>query len=265
MKRQVQLLNTSSNTLKAVVTLLLCAGASLGQAEPPAALSGVGLVVPYRQVELATISDGVINEIVVKEGDSIQEGQILVKLDSRRETFETDYTKFLMEKRTADLEAAQTLFKEQNISQEEFRQKQIESKLAETQYRISQQKLEEKFIRAPFSGLVVRRFKEQGESVHSLERVIQIVNLDKVYITVYLEGANIVRARKVRQAKVTIPICGDEVMTGAVESVDPVIDPGSGMFRVKICVENADRRIPSGTKAQVTLLEEEPHAAATAK
>jgi len=244
-------------------SLFVCAAvASAGSSEP---LSGSGLVVPYRQVDLASLSDGVINEIAVKEGDSITEGQVLVKLDSRRETFEGEYTKFLMEKRTADLEAAQTLFKEQNISQEEFRQKQIESKLADTQYRIAQQKLEDKLIRAPFAGLVVRRFKEQGEAVHSLERVIQIVNLEKVYVTVYLDGANIIRAKKVRQARVTIPICGEEPFAGAVESVDPVVDPGSGSFRVKICIDNADRRIPSGTKAEVVLLEEEPHAASAAK
>ena len=248
-------------TIRLAIILCLLGGVMLS-AEPPKPLTATGLITPYREVEVASSTDGVIMKVLVREGDSVAEGQVIAELDAKREQWEADYTKFTKEKRDADLESAQKLMEKEAISKDEYREKQVEARLAETQWHISQQRLEDKTIRAPFAGLVVRKFKEVGEAIHGLERFVQVVNIDKVYVIAYFDGSEITRVKRGQQAKVTVPTCGEEVFLGTVEIVDPVIDPSSGLFRVKISVENAHRRIPSGAKGQLVLIEELPHAAA---
>ena len=237
-------------TICAVVLML----STLARAAEP--LKATGMVLPYRQVELASNSDGVITELLLEEGGSVTQGQVLAQLEASPEVMESEYYKQLMGKRATDLAAAESLFNQKILSRTQWEERQIDAKLAETQYRMALQKLEGKSIKAPFPGLVLRLYKERGESIRSLERIAQLISIDKVYVVVYFEGAEIFRVKRGQQAQVTMPGYGQEVFPGAVEIVDPVVDPSSGVFRVKVLVENPDHRIRSGIKANVLLPEQ---------
>jgi len=220
------------------------------------ALKATGMVLPYRQVELATSTDGVVTDILLKEGNSATQGQVLVQLDASRELMEAEYNKQLMEKRDADRAAAKLLFDENVLSHTQWEEHQVDAKLAETEYRIALRKLDDKSIKAPFAGLVLRVYKECGDSVRNLERIAELISIDKVYVVVYFDGADLLRVKQGQRAQVTFPLAERAVFSGVVETVDPVVDPASGTFRVKVIVDNPDHRIRSGIKADVMLMDE---------
>ena len=256
-------LSTILRQAASVLSALALGAGLVGGASGAEPLKATGLVVPCRKVELAASNDGVVTEVMAKEGDEVVEGQVLVKLDAAREVLEAEYARLVMEKRAADFTAADMLYKEQILSQDQWQERRMDAKLAETQYQLAQQRVATKSIKAPFAGLVVRVFKERGESVHSLERLADLVSLERVNVTLYLEPASLLRVKAGQSAQVTIPAGGSQVFTGTVETVDPVVDPSSGLFRVKVVVDNAERRIRTGTKADVVLLEPSSHAGST--
>ena len=232
------------------LSLLVSAGA-----EP---LRSTGLVLPYQQVELAASSDGVVREILVKEGATVAVDQVLARLESGREALDVDLSKAIMEKRAADLTAAEALFKEKIFSKNQVEDRRIEAKVAEAQYKMAQQRLLERSIRAPFAGLVLRLHKQCGASLRSLERFAEVADLSQVVVTLYLEAANLLRVQPGQTAAVTIPLMGPESFTGVVDVVDPVVDPASGQFRVKVLVNNSARKIRTGTRADVVIQEPTP-------
>ncbi len=229
------------------LSLLVTAGA-----EP---VRSTGLVLPYQQVELAANSDGVIREILVKEGDSIVAGQVLAQLESAREALDVDLSKVIMEKRVADLAAAEALFNEKIFSKNQVDDRRLDAKVAETQHQAAQQRFQERSIRAPFAGLVLRLFKQRGASLHSLERFAEVADLSRVVVTLYLDAANLQRLKPGQTAEVTIPLVGTKPFPGVVDVVDPVVDPATGQFRVKVLVDNSARQIWTGTRASVVIQE----------
>jgi len=229
------------------LSLLVTAGA-----EP---VRSTGLVLPYQQVELAANSDGVIREILVKEGDSIAAGQVLAQLESAREALDVDLSKVIMEKREADLAAAEALFNEKIFSKNQVDDRRLDAKVAETQHQAAKQRFQERSIRAPFAGLVLRLFKQRGASLHSLERFAEVADLSRVVVTLYLDAANLQRIKPGQTAEVTIPLVGTKSFSGVVDVVDPVVDPATGQFRVKVLVDNSARQIWTGTRASVVIQE----------
>ena len=246
----------------AVLAIVPLSGTARGADAPPSRLEATGLVIPYRKVELAANSDGVITKILVKEGDAVKAGQVLAQLDATREVIEADYAKTIMERRAADYASAQNLFQQKIFSKNQCDDRRIEAELAESQYRLAEQKLDAKQIKTPFAGLVLRLYKEQGESIRSLDPFAELVSLERVYVTLYFDAANLLRIKPGQHAEVNFGAFGPQKVSGVVETVDPVVDPSSGLFRVKVVVDNPAGTIRTGIKATVVLTEESPHAAA---
>ena len=182
-------------------------------------------------------------------------GQVLAQLESAREALDVDLSKVIMEKRVADLAAAEALFNEKIFSKNQVDDRRLDAKVAETQHQAAQQRFQERSIRAPFAGLVLRLFKQRGASLHSLERFAEVADLSRVVVTLYLDAANLQRLKPGQTAEVTIPLVGTKPFPGVVDVVDPVVDPATGQFRVKVLVDNSARQIWTGTRASVVIQE----------
>lgn len=214
-----------------------------------------GLALPYQQIELAARHEGVVTAVLVQEGSWVTNGQALVQLDDARELVEMDYAKVVAQKRQADLATAEMLFHEKIFSRSQVEERRLEAKLAEAQARVAEERWRSRTICAPFSGLVVRLYKRPGESVNSLERVAQLADLSRIQVTLYLEADQLGRVRSGQVAEVRSPLWVPNPRQGVVDTVDPLIDPASSQFRVKVIVENSDLRLPTGTRVEVVILE----------
>jgi len=47
---------------------------------------------------------------------------------------------------------------------------------------IAQTLLNERIIRSPLSGIVVKKYRETGEAVDRVDKIFGVVNIDKVYV-----------------------------------------------------------------------------------
>src|SRR2546426_10836972 len=93
----------------------------------------------------------------------------------------------MVEKKQFDATAAETAFKEKFGSKEAMLQKQTDLKLAKGQHQLAQVNLSMKTIKAPLSGIVVKKYKESGESVDRVDKIVDIVNIDQVYVQFYID------------------------------------------------------------------------------
>lgn len=237
----------------ACLLLSLAAASVLGETKTP--LRADGVIAPHHEVELAASSDGVIVEIPVQEGQEVAEGQVLARMQANKETAEAEYYKQLFEIRSADIAPSKKLFQDGVLSKEKWDEKLMDFKQAETTYKVAQQKLDDKTIKAPVAGVILRRYKDCGESIKNLEPFMRIVSINKLYANAFLEGKTLSRVTRGQRAKIIVPSHDNATFEGVVEIVDPVIDRASGTFRVKILLENPNRQIPSGAACTVELVE----------
>jgi membrane fusion protein (multidrug efflux system) len=235
-------------TLCVCVSNLLATTPLAFAAEP---LRATGLIAPSQEVEVAASSDGVLREILVEEGQEIREGDVLARLESSREAIEVEYYKVILDQRIADEKIAKKLFEDGIHSKEKWDEKTMEMKSAEANYRLAQQKLADKTIKAPVSGVALRRYKARGESIKNLDPFVRLVSLDQLTVTAYFDGEHLARVQRGQRARVVVPSQNQQEFWGVVEVVDAVVDRASGMFRVKINLPNAERRVRAGVTCQV--------------
>jgi membrane fusion protein (multidrug efflux system) len=209
-----------------------------------------GLVLPFKSVSVASpVLQEVVEAVLVEEGDTVKEGQVLVKLRSDREKLEVEQAEKLIEQHQFVAKGLQTLLAEKMGSKDQALKAQTELELARIGREAALVRLNEKTVKSPLSGVVVKKYKENGESVDRVEKLLDIVNIDQVYVQFYLDPKlwNSVKMDQPVTVKFAVIGKGAE-FPGKISFIDSRIDAGSNLFRVKVLIENADHQIKAGMR-----------------
>lgn len=111
--------------------------------------------------------------------------------------------------------------------------------------------LDETIIRAPFRGIVGKRYLDRGESVTPETSLFTVFELDTVYVHTEINASLSGHIGKGQEVKLVI--LGEEYV-GTVDVMAPYADSGSGGRTMKIAVENREMKLYPGLFADVTVL-----------
>lgn len=213
-----------------------------------------GLILPLYDVEVGTAATGIVAEVLVKEGDIVELGQPLVRLNDEVEKLELERSAKVLEKARFDHEAAEKLLADKIGTREDALKKRIEHDLAVLQQKAAQIRLDQRTIRAPIQGIVVKRDKDPGEAVLLNETVAQIVHIRQVYAQFYLEPPQAQMLKPGLSMPLSVPSLAEpRQLTGKLDFIDPRMDAESGLYRIKLLVDNAELRLKAGMRVELEL------------
>ena len=145
----------------------------------PGVVTASGELEAVRRVNVSPKRQGVLNALLVDEGDVVRKGQVLARMDSGDLRDRLDELKALERQAQADYDARQADFRRREIlfqrgaisaaDLDDFRARYLTSQaaLVAAQERIQQRSVEsdDLLIRAPFDGVITERFAEPGAFV----------------------------------------------------------------------------------------------------
>lgn len=232
-----------------------------------------GVVTPVDLVTLSVPMDGVVAEIMVKEGAVVEADQPLAVLDDRvarasmniarmqaSQTATLDQAfqqqqkaaRFLERIRKShehkassgnELDQAQSEydFASQNLKQAQERQQQ-----ADAQLQLEVARLENHRILAPFSGRVTRITAHAGQSMNLGDAILMLVDTRRLKTELHVPASlrNALVPGKEYQLEAEMPItCRVSCRMIACENM---IDAATGTFRCVFEIENPDETLPAG-------------------
>jgi membrane fusion protein, multidrug efflux system len=178
----------------------------------------------------------------------VKQGQPIVKLRDDAEKLDVDRTQKLIELGEFTAKGLRALLDEKMGSKEQTLKAETELALARIQHDIALVRFNEKTIRSPLDGIVVKKYKESGESVDRAEKLIDIVNIDEVWVQFYLDPKLMAVLKNGQEVSVSFPVIGKKEFTGKIDFIDPRIDAGSNLFRVKVLIDNKGHIIKAGMR-----------------
>ena len=244
---------------------------------PPASVSvaqvKTGMVAPqsefiatifYQEIsETASEISGLATDVRFEEGLRVKKGQILVTLGSdilhqKFKAAKLNYEQVLSELEIAriDLKRRQALYEKKSISQQAYDENRYrvigsEKHAAALNAQVEELaiELEKKIIRAPFDGVVIKRYVDRGEWISEGETVAEIGKDDTVDIVAQLPEKIIPYVKIGMQ--VTAAANGSQ-FKGEVIAIVPKGDISTRTFPVKIRTPNKFALI-EGMSASVTM------------
>jgi RND family efflux transporter MFP subunit len=219
---------------------------------PTHALRASGTLEARRHVPLAFAVAGVVEELRHDEGDAVERGDALARLDPV--PFESAVER--AESRVAYLEkslARSRMLREQRaLSDEEYDAQDAELTAARAELRLARWNLERSVLRAPFDGHVLTRHVERGQVVANGTPAFELIELRTLELDAALPASDL--ALVDLDGAVTVVARDDPRVraTGRVEHAPLRSDARSGSVPLRVVVDNAERRLLPGMVVEAT-------------
>jgi RND family efflux transporter MFP subunit len=262
------------------------AGASDG-----AVLNASGYVVARRLATVSSKVTGRIDEVLFEEGASVQQGQVLARLDpsTTRAQYEVESRSLEAARRSLgeiDVrleDARRTLARNQSLVERKLVSQSVldgseaevaalEARLAEAKAEVAvaqsrvalaQQGVDDLAIRAPFAGVVISKDAQPGETVSPMSAgggftrtgIATIVDMDSREIEVDVNEAYINRVHDGQKVVAVLDAYPDWTIPGHVISIVPTADRQKATVRVRIAFDQLDARILPDMGIKVRFLE----------
>jgi RND family efflux transporter MFP subunit len=233
--------------------LLVVALAASGRAAD--APSAAGITEPFLDVTLSAPVPGIVATHKLKEGEFIREGQVLLELDKKLEELETERRKLVRDQKRNDYEGTRKLFSTtRGISKEELEKKEVEYKVAAVEYDMAEEQLRRRQVISPLSGTITEILLEVGEACQAYQPVARVVDTRRCYFVTNIEARSAGRLKLGQAVKLEVdggP--GSTPIEGNIVFVSPVLDPASGLQKVKVLFENSDGKVRPGVAGRMLL------------
>jgi RND family efflux transporter MFP subunit len=244
-----------------------------------------GYVVARRRAVVSAKIQGRLAELRVEEGSKVRQGEIIARLESSDYEAQVKRAEAAVQHAVADLAEnrrqltlAERLATESVVSVDQrdaaaSRVRMSEAALAQARADASfaEAQLQNTLIRAPFTGVVVKKMAEVGESVAPIPpgvniaassgAVVALAALATLEVEADVAEANVAKVGSGRPAEVAVEAIPDRRYKAVLRQVIPTADRTKATVQVKVTLVEKDEDLKPEMSAKVTFLEPEKKAA----
>jgi len=251
-------------------------------------LTASGYVVARRKAVVSAKIQGRLADLRVEEGSRVRQGAVIARLESADYEASVQRAQASIQRAEADLgevrrqlRLAEDLAKEQVLAEDQrdaaaSRVKIAEAALAQARAdaAFADATFQNTLIRAPFSGVVVKKMAEVGESVAPIPpgvnistssgAIVALADLDTLEVEADVSESNVAKLTEAQPAEVTVEAFPDRRYRAVLRQVIPTADRTKATVQVKVTILDKDKDLKPEMSAKVTFLQPEKPGSALA-
>lgn len=236
-------------------------------------IAGMGSITCPKSLEIGFDDNGCISEMLVDQGDRVQEGQLLARLDdsvlkAEKEAMEAKLMAAQAEVKyyKNELTKKESLFSKSAVSDTEFQKAMFELEkadaavaVAKAEIRTIEAKIAKKVLLAPVFGIVAQRHADVGAVIMpGSNKVLRLIQCNEVFAEIELGERLYPAACRAKEAEIQVSAIPGRIFRGKIDRIGPEIDKKTRTFKLRIKIPNSDLVLRPGmfTDAQVFVPDE---------
>lgn len=272
-------------TAKVTKTEISAESVSAAQAGAPL-LTASGYIVARRKAVVSAKIQGRLSSLRVEEGSRVREGEIIARLEDRDYLAQVERAEAAIQRSEADLsEAKRQARVAEGLTREQIGTRDAlegaNSRVAVAEAALRQARADAEYsrailanteIRAPFSGTVVKKMAEVGESVAPIPpgvnistasgAIVALADLDTLEVEVDVAESNVAKLGADQPAEVSAEAFPDRKYRGRLRQVIPTADRTKATVQVKVTILDKDKDLKPEMSARVQFTEKATPASA---
>jgi len=214
-------------------------------------VQAVGSLWARDAVMLRAETTGSVAEIQFQEGQAVEQGQVLLRLDDSLLRAQLQQAEANLTLKQSQYARAQQLSQEGFISAQARDEVASELAVARAQVALAQAQLDKTVIQAPFDGVLGFRYVSVGDYVAPGTDLVRIEAVDPLFVEFQIPEHYLPMVRTGTPVVLRFDAFKHEFFPGQVDVIDPAIDSQGRSLRLRARVPNPDGHLRPGLFARV--------------
>ena len=197
-----------------------------------ASYAGTAPLEARAESQVVAKTSGVALQVMVEVGQQVHAGQVLVRLDSARAELQAAQSEAQLRKLEANYNRSRQLASQQLLSANDLDQLKFDLENARAVNRMARLELSYANVLAPISGVIAERSIKPGNFVQINTPIFRIVDTSRLEATLNVPERELATLKGGLPVQLIVDALPGQVFQGRVDRVAPVVDSGSGTFRV---------------------------------
>ena len=216
-----------------------------------------GMVEPWEDLNILAEVSGMVAEVLVEEGEHVNQGDLIVQLDASdyentRNSIKASYNLAL-----TNLKRLSGLHDQEIIAQSQYDSVKAEVASLEAELAIAELRLERCYIRSSIAGVVNELPAKKGLYLAVGDPVATVLDIDQVKVSVGIPETDVDAVRKIDRFEVTIEALQNKKITGKKNFLAVAPESQAQVYKLELTVKNQSGEILPGMFARVEIIKDE--------
>ncbi|WP_019219131.1 efflux RND transporter periplasmic adaptor subunit [Bartonella florencae] len=216
-------------------------------------LNALGSGKALASVELTPWSSGIVDKIFVSAGMRVQAGDVLIKLDSKKEQIAAEKAKVQRDNSALTLSRILKLRMSKTATEVQEITARLELDNTNLALRNAELELDRRTIRSPISGIVGILPIDEGNAVTVNTVIGRIENRERILVDIWVPERYASYIHKGDKVTATLTAQPDKTFVGHIYAIDNIVDSESRTLHIQVEINNERDILMSGMSFTATL------------
>ena len=216
-------------------------------------VSLVGTLAANEEIEVKAETDGLVREVPFQEGQLVESGDLLIRLDDTKLRAELADAEARLKLSKASFARVKQLFEDRLISQQEFDQAASTFEVSQATLALRRRQLEDSTIHAPFRGRTGARNVSPGQVITRNTVITWLVDLDPMKVEVNIPERYLGQTRIGQRIQFDVTAYPGRRFEGEIYFIAPRLDLATRTALIKTRIPNPDGVLKAGMVANLEL------------
>ena len=215
-----------------------------------------GSIEAWNELEMTAKISGTVEEVVVTEGDTVREGDVLIQIESADYRIALERAQAAYKLAQADYQRDKTVYAKGVIPPAELEARETRMATAKADLDNAQLMYERTTIKAPIDGVVRRLDAKVGIFLGVGDPVGKILQIDRVKAVIGIPESDVTAVRGLDSVEVTIKALDDLKVRGRNHFISSSPETMARLYRLELELDNPDHLILPGMFARADLVKQ---------
>lgn len=219
-----------------------------------AAYTGSASLEAFDEANVVAKVGGEVRKILVEEGDYVERGDVLARLDGDRLRLELEQSRANVARLQQEYDRSVELNQKGLLAASAFETTKYELDGLKAQLELAKLEYAYTTIRAPISGVVSSRDIKVGNTIEPNAPTFRITALDPLVAYLYVPEREFGRIAAAQPVRMRIDALPGELFAGTVARISPTVDPETGTFKATVEVTDEQARLKPGMFGRLAVI-----------
>lgn len=196
---------------------------------------------------------GELVELLVNEGDRVEAGQPVARLDGDRLALEVKRAKANLDKTRQEYERNVELHQKGLLPAGTYEGLKYDLDALKAAYELARLELSYTTVRAPITGVISERMVKAGNTVSASQGIFAITDLEPLLAFLFVPERQFSKLKKDQKVSMTVDALPGQIFEGRVQLISPVIDPATATFKVTAELIDESEQLKPGMFGRVSI------------